>query len=110
MKILVVGSGGREHALCWKLAQNPKVEHILCAPGNGGTAEIGENVEVRMMTSRHLFRLQGSVKLILWWPVRKCLLSLGWKMPFVRRNSLLWSQRLFGQSGRLQGLFQECHG
>jgi len=47
MKILVVGSGGREHALCWKLAQNPKVEHILCAPGNGGTAEIGENVEVR---------------------------------------------------------------
>lgn len=38
MKILVVGSGGREHALCWKLAQSAKVDQILCAPGNGGTA------------------------------------------------------------------------
>ncbi|MBG0790622.1 MAG: phosphoribosylamine--glycine ligase [Desulfovibrionaceae bacterium] len=47
MKILVVGSGGREHALCWKLAQNPKVESILCAPGNGGTAQVGVNVAVK---------------------------------------------------------------
>jgi len=46
MKILVVGSGGREHALCWKLAQNPKVDSILCAPGNGGTAQVGENIAV----------------------------------------------------------------
>lgn len=38
MKILVVGNGGREHALCWKLAQSPKVIQIFCAPGNGGTA------------------------------------------------------------------------
>jgi len=47
MKILVVGGGGREHALCWKLSQNPKVKKILCAPGNGGTAQIGENVPVK---------------------------------------------------------------
>ncbi len=47
MKILVVGSGGREHALCWKLSQNPKVEQILCAPGNGGTAQIGKNIAVK---------------------------------------------------------------
>lgn len=47
MKILVVGSGGREHALCWKLSQNPKVEEILCAPGNGGTAQVGKNVPVK---------------------------------------------------------------
>ena len=38
MKILVVGSGGREHALAWKLAQSPKVQKVLVAPGNGGTA------------------------------------------------------------------------
>jgi phosphoribosylamine--glycine ligase len=38
MNILVVGGGGREHALCWKLAQSPLAERIYCAPGNGGTA------------------------------------------------------------------------
>ncbi len=38
LKVLVIGSGGREHALCWKLAQSPLVEQIFCAPGNGGTA------------------------------------------------------------------------
>lgn len=38
-KVLVVGSGGREHALCWKLAQSPQVEQVFCAPGNGGTAQ-----------------------------------------------------------------------
>src|SRR6266699_1247918 len=46
MKILVIGSGGREHALAWKLRQSPNAERIFCAPGNAGTAEIGENVEI----------------------------------------------------------------
>ena len=38
MKVLVVGGGGREHALAWKLAQSPKVQAVYVAPGNGGTA------------------------------------------------------------------------
>jgi phosphoribosylamine---glycine ligase len=46
MKILVIGSGGREHALTWKLRQSPHAERIFCAPGNAGTAEIGENVAI----------------------------------------------------------------
>lgn len=46
MKILVIGSGGREHALCFKIAQSSKVDKIYCAPGNGGTSEIAENVDI----------------------------------------------------------------
>lgn len=44
MKVLIVGSGGREHALAWKLAQSPRVTKIYAAPGNPGTAEVGENI------------------------------------------------------------------
>jgi phosphoribosylamine--glycine ligase len=46
MKILIIGSGGREHALTWKLRQSPQAERIFCLPGNVGTAEIAENVAV----------------------------------------------------------------
>jgi phosphoribosylamine---glycine ligase len=46
VKILIIGSGGREHALAWKLKQSPRASRILCAPGNAGTAEIGENVAI----------------------------------------------------------------
>lgn len=46
MKILVVGSGGREHALVWKLSQSPGVTRIYCAPGNAGTSQQAENVNI----------------------------------------------------------------
>lgn len=47
MKILLLGSGGREHALAWKIAQSPKVEKLFIAPGNAGTALTGENVSIK---------------------------------------------------------------
>lgn len=46
MKILLLGSGGREHALAWKIAQSPKVEKLYIAPGNAGTTDCGENVAI----------------------------------------------------------------
>lgn len=47
MRILLIGSGGREHALCWKIAQSPKCEKLYCAPGNGGISEIAETVDIK---------------------------------------------------------------
>lgn len=47
MKILLLGSGGREHALAWKIAQSKKVEKLFIAPGNAGTALVGENVNIK---------------------------------------------------------------
>ena len=44
MKVLVIGSGGREHALAWKIGRSSLVDNVFCAPGNGGTASIAENV------------------------------------------------------------------
>ena len=47
MNVLVIGSGGREHALCWKLAQSPKVDKVYVAPGNAGTAIDAVNVPIK---------------------------------------------------------------
>ena len=49
MKVLVIGGGGREHAICWKLAQSPKVKELYCAPGNAGIAEIARCVDIGVM-------------------------------------------------------------
>src|SRR5437763_17097979 len=46
MRIMVIGSGGREHALAWKLAKSAEAERIFCAPGNAGTESIAENVQI----------------------------------------------------------------
>lgn len=65
MKILVVGSGGREHAICWKVSQNEKVEKVFCAPGNGGTAMLpkGENVNVKGIDKLLEFALKEKIDL-----------------------------------------------
>jgi phosphoribosylamine---glycine ligase len=48
MKVLVIGSGGREHALVWKIAQSPLVTQVFCAPGNPGTGLLAENVDIQV--------------------------------------------------------------
>ena len=56
MNVLVVGKGGREHALVWKLAQSPRVEKVYCAPGNAGTAVDGVNVPIEVNEFDKLIR------------------------------------------------------
>ena len=46
MNILIVGNGGREHALAWKIAQSPRVDRVFVAPGNAGTMQDAENVDI----------------------------------------------------------------
>ncbi len=65
MKVLVVGSGGREHAICWKLSKSPKVDKIYCAPGNAGIAELAECVDIKAMEFEKLvaFAKENSIDL-----------------------------------------------
>lgn len=56
MKVLVIGSGGREHALCWKLKQSPRVTKVFCAPGNAGTALEAQNVPLQATDSAGLIK------------------------------------------------------
>ena len=49
MKVLLVGGGGREHALAWKIRKSNKVEKLFCAPGNAGIAELAECVDIGVM-------------------------------------------------------------
>lgn len=66
MKILVVGGGGREHAIIWKLAQSSRVEKIYCAPGNGGTAQIAQNIPAKATDLEAVrdFALSESIDLV----------------------------------------------
>src|SRR5437879_1866372 len=62
MKILVIGSGGREHALVWKLRQSPRVAKIYCAPGNGGIADEWERVAVDVKSLDSMIALANQIK------------------------------------------------
>ncbi len=62
MKILVIGGGGREHALVWKLRQSPRVEKIYCAPGNGGIAEEAECLPVDVKSVESMLALARQTK------------------------------------------------
>ena len=60
MKVLVIGSGGREHAICWKIAQSARVDKLFCAPGNGGISKIAEPVDIKAEDMSGLVRFAKS--------------------------------------------------
>lgn len=66
MKVLLLGSGGREHALAWKIAQSPKVEKLYIAPGNAGTRGVGENVNIKTadFPALRTFALEHNINMI----------------------------------------------
>ena len=66
MKILLLGSGGREHALAWKISQSVKCEKLYIAPGNAGTAEVGENVNIKVddFDSIKMFALRNRIQMV----------------------------------------------
>jgi len=63
MNVLVVGSGGREHALVWKIAQSKKVKKLFCAPGNAGTDELAENVDIAATDIKSLLHFAKDKKI-----------------------------------------------
>ena len=55
MNVLIIGSGGREHAIAWKLAQSSRMEDLYIAPGNAGTSEVGINVDISPLDFKKIF-------------------------------------------------------
>lgn len=66
MRILVVGGGGREHAIVWKLSQSPKVDKLYCAPGNGGIAALAECIDIKAtdLAGVTAFAMENAVDLV----------------------------------------------
>ena len=67
MKVGILGSGGREHAICHSLSKSKKIKKIYCFPGNAGTAEIAENIDINLENFNELkeFVLKRSIDLII---------------------------------------------
>ncbi|MEE8206655.1 MAG: phosphoribosylamine--glycine ligase [Nitrospinaceae bacterium] len=78
MKILIIGGGGREHALAWKIAQSPKVTTLFCAPGNPGTAQVATNIDLAADDLDGLlqFALEQSIDLTVVGPEQPLVLGL----------------------------------
>ena len=106
MKVLIVGSGGREHAIAWSVAKNPKVDKIYCAPGNAGISQYAECVPIGAMEFEKLadFAQENSVDLTV----------IGMDDPLVggvgrfrgKRPESIRTQKERRDPGGVQGFFQ----
>ena len=54
MNIAVIGSGGREHSICYKISKSPKIKKLICIPGNAGTKKIAENIEIDILNFKEI--------------------------------------------------------
>ena len=90
MKILVIGNGGREHALAWKLKQSPRVEQLFIAPGNPGTATLGTNVPIKADDIEKLAQFAVEQKIDLTVVGPEIPLTLGIVDEFNRRGLRAW--------------------
>ena len=97
MKVFIVGSGGREHAIAWKVAQSPKVDKIYCAPGNAGISEFAECVPIGAMEFERLaaFAKEQAIDLTV----------IGMDDPLAGGPQGVWAEEKRGNPGRLQSLF-----
>jgi phosphoribosylamine--glycine ligase len=92
-KILIIGSGGREHALAWKLKSSPKVGEIFIAPGNAGTAELGENVDIKVTDISALANFAQTEQIYLTVVGSDDPLALGIVDEFQKRNLKIWGPK-----------------
>jgi phosphoribosylamine--glycine ligase len=101
MRVLVIGSGGREHALCWKLAQSPEIDELYCAPGNPGIAEVADLVAEGADDVQGLAGFAADLKIDLTVVGPELPLTLGLADELARRGL-----RVFGptrEAARLEG-------
>jgi len=101
MKVLVIGSGGREHAICWRLARSPSVKQLYCAPGNPGTAALATNVPIGVDNQQELvaFARKETIDLTVVGP--EAPLCTGIQRRFAEAGLLLFGPSL--EAARLEG-------
>ena len=92
MNIAVLGSGGREHALCYKLRESKKIDKLICIPGNAGTAKIATNIfaDINDFKSLHSIFIKNKIDLIIVGPEKPL---VGGIVDFFskKKNKNIWS-------------------
>lgn len=101
MRVLVIGGGGREHALCWKLRQSPQVEELYCAPGNPGIAEVADLVPIAVDEIQKLVDFAVDLKIDLTVVGPELPLTLGITDEFAERGMAVFGPSL--QAAELEG-------
>ncbi len=106
MRVLVVGAGGREHALCWALSASPLLTRLWCAPGNPGTAQVADNVPIGALDIAALvaFARENGVDLVV--PGPEAPLVAGSPTRWRRGDRLLRADRRSGAPRRKQEFHQ----